>query len=121
MKLKFWYGIVLITFIISSISFLLCRDQILFYLYGYNQGLINSVTPNSFKAHQQVSNGRIVFLLTNIVLSIICLLFTKFMQRRNLNNWYSFILELIYIICSLVFIILVVGLVVSFNIPKTFF
>lgn len=58
-------------FLVFFTSFYLLRDKLLFFVYGYPQELISSVTAEAFAAHRNVYKGKLVFLISSIFLGVL--------------------------------------------------
>jgi len=76
---KALYIILILLFLCSSIGYFFFQEQILFFIHGYKQNLINSDATESYVAFRKIALGKKIFFAITflIVIIIITVLFRR--------------------------------------------
>lgn len=82
-NIQIYYIIWVIICCCMAIGFLIFRNRILFFIYGYPQSLIGKYNVDLFKAYKKIYLAKIIFLILTI-LSLYCLCyFSHFIVKLN--------------------------------------
>ena len=106
-------------FILFFTSFYLFRDKLLFFVYGYPQELISSVTANAFTAHKSVYTGKIVFLISSIFLGVLTSIggyYFYYLNGEKLN-----VIRITFYVSIFLTAILLISLAMFWILPKRYF
>ena len=116
MNYKIMYIISFIIFLLIIIGFFFFRERILFTFYGYSQALIDSQSVESFEAYKRIAFGKKVFLGLAFIVSLgFCLLSQVAKGRKDVHSYLS---NTGFYISLVISVILLIGIILSFFIPK---
>jgi hypothetical protein len=101
-NIKLIYYLLVILCISLSIGFLFYQEKILFFLYGYNQDLIETNSVKSFEAFSRILIGKKIFFVLSLLSSLGCVIMSYFIRKNQLD-----------INCYLVSIVYNLGLIIS--------
>ena len=91
----------------------------LFFIYGYPQELISSITAEAFAAHKDVYAGKIAFLITSIFLGVLTVIggyYFYYVSGDKLN-----IIRIIFYVSIIFTVILLTSLSMFWLLPKRYF
>lgn len=106
------YLILSMLFIVNSICYWWYGERILTFLYGYDKHLIEAVSPESFKANQQLAIGKLIYFLITTLLSLATLIASVYMHKRT-ERVYKFIVEAVCILAFIFTTICIIAFVVG--------
>ena len=117
MNIKVSYIILVILFVICSIGFFLFREQILFFLYGYDKSLIHASNADSFEAYKTVTLGKNIFLVFTMLLSLACAV-TSFFIKKSKIAMNTYFVHVVYYTGIIVSVLLLIGFILGSSIPS---
>ncbi len=108
---------ILLTFILTIlvVGLFFYTNQILFFLYGYEQHLINNHSVESIQAYQHIFPAKKLFFLITTIVSAATTVNSFRIMKEDKN---STIKEMIWVINSLVFVILCIFFILAFTVGQ---
>ena len=116
MILKISYITIILFFACFCIAFIIFKLNLLFFIYGYKQNLINSESTESYIAFQKIAYASKIFLALTILISIITTIISYYFikQHPEIYPGFNYIIFFVSLFTSA---ILLIGLVLYSIIP----